>query len=218
MKPRAVAETIRSNDLRAIGISGDSASVFLAGENFRVPLAGDWKYRIEAEWQGGRRPDFVPGLPFEQQFLLYRNPVGPPPDASGPRRAVSDRADVTVALAAGPGENRYTQEVITVRAGPRVALAFDNTDDMLHNVVILPRGTDVQRAGETLNRFAGQPGASEADFVPPDLPLLAAGSMVEPRRSETLTFTAPAEPGDYPFICTFPGHWLTMRGVLRVVR
>ena len=24
------------------------------------------------------------------------------------------------------------------------------------------------------------------------------------------------EPGDYPFICTFPGHWVTMRGVLKV--
>ena len=27
---------------------------------------------------------------------------------------------------------------------------------------------------------------------------------------------APAEPGEYPFVCSFPGHWATMRGVLRI--
>ena len=32
----------------------------------------------------------------------------------------------------------------------------------------------------------------------------------------TLSFQAPETPGDYPFICSFPGHWLTMKGVMRV--
>jgi azurin len=31
-----------------------------------------------------------------------------------------------------------------------------------------------------------------------------------------VTFTAPAA-GDYPYICTFPGHYMTMRGVMHVV-
>ena len=31
-----------------------------------------------------------------------------------------------------------------------------------------------------------------------------------------ITFTAPAAPGSYPYICTFPGHWRIMRGVLVV--
>jgi azurin len=31
-----------------------------------------------------------------------------------------------------------------------------------------------------------------------------------------LEFQAPTEPGDYPFVCTFPGHHLLMRGVVKV--
>ncbi|MCH8962102.1 MAG: hypothetical protein IH820_12455 [Bacteroidetes bacterium] len=34
---------------------------------------------------------------------------------------------------------------------------------------------------------------------------------------DPLTFTAPTEPGDYPYVCTFPGHWRTMQGVMQVV-
>ena len=29
-------------------------------------------------------------------------------------------------------------------------------------------------------------------------------------------FTAPEQPGRYPFLCTFPGHWRVMKGVLIV--
>ena len=31
-------------------------------------------------------------------------------------------------------------------------------------------------------------------------------------------FTAPAAPGEYIYVCTFPGHWLRMYGVMLVVR
>ena len=36
------------------------------------------------------------------------------------------------------------------------------------------------------------------------------------RESTVVIFDAPTEPGEYPFVCSFPGHWMTMRGVLRV--
>jgi azurin len=34
--------------------------------------------------------------------------------------------------------------------------------------------------------------------------------------SVTVHFRAPSEPGDSPFVCTFPGHWRVMNGVLHV--
>jgi azurin len=37
-------------------------------------------------------------------------------------------------------------------------------------------------------------------------------------RSHTLRFFAPDEPGDYPYICTFPGHWRVMKGVMKVTK
>src|SRR5206468_1919003 len=32
-----------------------------------------------------------------------------------------------------------------------------------------------------------------------------------------LSFTAPKEPGAYPYLCTYPGHWRRMFGALYVV-
>lgn len=202
------------------GMTAPSDSVFIAVDSVRVALAGDWKYRIEAEWQGGRQPDFMTGIPFEQQFLKFYNPVaGGPVEAPTVGRAGGGGArqpDVTIAVSPVQGQNQFDRTTITVRAGQRVAIAFDNTDDMPHNIVILQRNASLEDAGRRLNAFIAQPRAADANYVPPDLPVVAVGAMVNSRASGRLVFTAPAEPGEYPFICTFPGHWLTMRGVLRV--
>ena len=47
--------------------------------------------------------------------------------------------------------------------------------------------------------------------------VLWATGLVQPGEAETLRFTAPSEPGDYPYVCTFPGHWIRMNGVMHVV-
>jgi len=40
--------------------------------------------------------------------------------------------------------------------------------------------------------------------------------MLKPDSAESLRFTAPKKPGEYPYLCTFPGHWVIMRGVMVV--
>ena len=45
---------------------------------------------------------------------------------------------------------------------------------------------------------------------------LAASKLIDHRQEEVLEFTAPTQPGDYQFVCTFPGHHILMRGVMRV--
>ena len=40
--------------------------------------------------------------------------------------------------------------------------------------------------------------------------------VIEPGKRHVLHFRAPKKPGDYPFLCTFPGHWMAMNGILRV--
>ena len=42
------------------------------------------------------------------------------------------------------------------------------------------------------------------------------GPMRE-KRVHVLRFKAPTEPGIYPYLCTFPGHWVVMRGQMIVV-
>jgi azurin len=41
--------------------------------------------------------------------------------------------------------------------------------------------------------------------------------MSNPGQTVEVTFTAPSATGDYPFICSFPGHFATMRGTMHVV-
>jgi azurin len=40
--------------------------------------------------------------------------------------------------------------------------------------------------------------------------------MVNPKADFTIHFDAPKEKGDYPYLCTFPGHWMVMNGVMKV--
>jgi putative membrane-bound dehydrogenase-like protein len=204
-----------TNQRRGGGIYGSPDLVYLDVAGTRTSVAGTWKYRKAAEWRGGRPPDFAPAVPFAEQFVRYYDPAGAPADSVAPR-ADTTNVDVTVSLSTVIGQNRYDAEVIEVRAGQRVALRFDNTDGMPHNVVILQRGSVKEDVGAMLNDYVSDPSATGRDFVPPRLDALARTAMVSPRQAATLVFSAPLESGDYPFVCTVPGHWVTMWGVLRV--
>ncbi|MEX0929550.1 MAG: plastocyanin/azurin family copper-binding protein [Balneolales bacterium] len=121
-------------------------------------------------------------------------------------------ADQTIVLGTEPGL-RFDQTVISVKAGSRIAFSFSNDDDMLHNAVIVKPGT----AGGVGTK-AMQLGLNGHDmgYVPVMEDVLYHTSLLGPQEEETIYFVAPDSPGDYQFVCTFPGHHLTMRGILRV--
>lgn len=204
-----------TNQRRGGGMFGEPEQLFVEGPGFRVPLAGGWKHRIAGEWAGGRPPDFLPGVPFAVQFLRFQNPVGNR-WAAGTDEVPAPTSRAPVALGVVPGENRFDRDRMQVRPGAEVALAFDNTDDMPHNVVVLERGLTLEAVGGTLDAFVADPSAAARDYIPEGLPVLAASPMVAARESATFVFTAPAQPGEYLFVCTVPGHWSTMWGILIV--
>ncbi|MCA9152027.1 MAG: c-type cytochrome, partial [Planctomycetales bacterium] len=47
--------------------------------------------------------------------------------------------------------------------------------------------------------------------------ILVSSELLQPRESQTLVFNAPQQPGIYPYVCTYPGHWRRMFGKLIVV-
>lgn len=120
--------------------------------------------------------------------------------------------DQTIELGTEPGL-RFDREVITAEAGSRVALTFSNTDDMLHNVVIVAPGT-----ADDVGNQAMQLGidGDALEYIPQGEDVLFHTSLLEPNETQTIYIEVPDEPGDYPFVCTFPGHHLTMRGIFRV--
>ncbi len=210
----------------------------IAGEGFKVPLAGDWRARIEETWEGARRREVLTTVPIAEQFLLANSPVAdlfktaaaPAPSASAPapgtgasgvtasRAGAGRRGDplkLAVALSVLTGEMKFSQTTITARPGQRVEIAFDNTDDMPHNVVIFKRGS-IATYEKELYGSMNDANAQLRGFVPDSPNVLIASPLLNARESTVMAFDAPTEPGEYPFVCSFPGHWLTMRGVLRV--
>ena len=110
---------------------------------------------------------------------------------------------------------KFDRPMLTVRAGERVELTFNNTDDMPHNVVIFRRGNIASYEKELFGSM-NEPNAQLRGFVPDSPNVLVASRLLNAGESAVITFTAPEEPGEYPFVCSFPGHWFTMRGVLKV--
>jgi azurin len=54
------------------------------------------------------------------------------------------------------------------------------------------------------------------NYVPDTDDVLFHTALVLPDASDTIYFTAPATPGDYDYLCSFPGHSALMKGLLRV--
>ncbi|HET6569842.1 MAG TPA: plastocyanin/azurin family copper-binding protein [Rhodothermales bacterium] len=123
------------------------------------------------------------------------------------------KVDASVEVATLPGM-RYDLPSFDVKPGAHVRLTLNNNDDMLHNIVVVKPGTadDVAKAALGL----GLKG-SQMNYVPNSGDVLYHTNLLQPETSESIFFTAPTEPGEYTYICTFPGHSATMRGIMRVV-
>jgi azurin len=86
---------------------------------------------------------------------------------------------------------------------------------MPHNVLILEPGAS-EKVGVAADNMASLEDGYEKNFVPDLKEVLFFTPLVNSNQVFQLDFTAPDKPGDYPFICSFPGHWRMMKGVMRV--
>jgi azurin len=112
----------------------------------------------------------------------------------------------------GMDDMKYDRTLFKVKAGQKITLDFKNIGKqpaaaMSHNVVILQQGTDVQAFGE-----AAIPAAATG-HIPASMStdVIAHTKLLGPGESDEITFTL-TDPGVYDFICTFPGHFGTMKG------
>jgi azurin len=120
-----------------------------------------------------------------------------------------------VAIRTLTAQMKFDQTEIIVPPGERVVMKFENPDDMPHNIVFCKPGTDVEKLVLTMLEKPEE--AMKRDFIPDDPRVWLKSRLLAPHESQILEFTAPQETGEYPFVCSFPGHAATMRGSLRVL-
>jgi azurin len=110
---------------------------------------------------------------------------------------------------------KFSLPEFTVKAGQAVEIVLVNPDAMQHNLVIgKPKSLEV--IGAAADKLITARDGAEKNYVPTIPQVIAATPLVNPDGTYRLRFTAPAQTGSYPYVCTFPGHWRIMNGIMKV--
>ncbi|GAA5220765.1 PVC-type heme-binding CxxCH protein [Membranihabitans marinus] len=125
------------------------------------------------------------------------------------------KADVVFHLNTVSQKMAYDKTVLKASAGQVVELVLNNEDEMSHNLVVIEPGS-TEAFGVMVDEFMKNPEAEKMGYVPGSKYVISATGMLAPGESESITFKLPDIPGIYPFLCTFPGHWRMMQGVIVV--
>lgn len=131
-----------------------------------------------------------------------------PAASSGPAQELTLKPDAVNPMAFGTREFK-------VKAGQTVKLTFDNTAavPLPHNVVIGKAGSKDALMAAAM-KIATDPQGMAKGYIPDDPNVVAHTTLVQPGKKETIEFV-PASPGDYPFLCAFPGHSIMMNGTIK---
>ncbi len=136
----------------------------------------------------------------------------------GTEQGEPDTAEITIQ--AHPSELLFDKEKFTVKAGQKVKLTLVNPADSInlqpHNLLLVEPGT-LEEVGMAADAEMADPAfLSERHAVPTSNYVLHHTELLLPGESETLEFVAPDTAGDYPFLCSYPGHWAVMHGIMIV--
>ena len=110
---------------------------------------------------------------------------------------------------------KYDTPNLTVKAGKKIKLIFANPDFMPHNIVLVNPGKADSVAMEAMKLGAT---GFDVGFVPKSADVIWASKLIDHGAEQVIEFNAPTKLGDYPYVCTFPGHHIIMRGNMKVVK
>ena len=106
---------------------------------------------------------------------------------------------------------RFDVTAFEVARGQKVIITLKNVGttpkfSMGHNLVVLDRQITEQNIhAQFLDRAAEH---ASKDYVPPgDKMVIAHTKLLGPNETDTITFSAPQVPGQYLYVCSFPGHY-----------
>ncbi|NNM29883.1 MAG: hypothetical protein HKO57_10190 [Akkermansiaceae bacterium] len=168
---------------------------------------------LSRHWQGGAHEERI------RSFLAGQSTSARLKPSTGNAREAnfdSQRGLQVVEIGCVPERLLFTKSGFTVKRNKPVKLTLSNPDATQHNLVILAAGTPVEEIGMAANEMAKSPAGLKKHFIPDDPRVLHHTRLLDPDTAETLRFIAPKKPGTYPFVCTFPGHWILMKGEMVV--
>jgi putative membrane-bound dehydrogenase-like protein len=190
------------------GIYGKPEDLFVKIGARKISLAGTWKFQVDKTSRTAAQSFFTTSI----AALFADNNLGKPE----PTRSNPISGGTVIKLRVIKNEMKYDRKEFSVEAGKAVEIVFENPDFMQHNLVITQIGA-LQTVGKAADKMAADAKGAEKNYVPELPEVLFATKLVNPQQSAVLRFTAPSKTGDYPFVCTFPGHWSIMNGVMKVV-
>ena len=146
--------------------------------------------------------------PILADLAALANPPRPNPFRGG----IPDARPIRVEA----GKNlTFATRSITVKAGEPIKLTFMNPDVVPHNWVLLKPGS-LAKVGELVNKIISDPDAANRHYVPESDDVLAYSDIVPAGQDFSIFLRAPKKPGRYPYLCSFPGHWMVMNGQMIV--
>jgi azurin len=126
--------------------------------------------------------------------------------------------DVRELTIKGTDNLKFSMELVEASPGEKIRMTLEVISNMPktamgHNIAIVDKDADV-------DEFVMQSmSAKDNEYIAPDLEdqVVAFTEMIGGGETSVIEFTVPEEPGDYVFVCTFPGHYFAgMKGILRV--
>ncbi len=106
---------------------------------------------------------------------------------------------------------KYNKSEIRVKAGKKVTITLKHVGKldkkvMGHNFVLLKQGVDLVAFGNKSVSFA------DNGYIPEGTEdVIAFTKIIGAGETAVVEFDAP-EPGEYDFLCSFPGHYSMMKG------
>ena len=131
--------------------------------------------------------------------------------------AWSAKPDREITISMVPAKMAYDTTLLRVRPGEKIKLNLKNPDDLEHNLVLIqndPKDPQGERFAAKCIELGAQ--GPKLAWTPDSPRVLARSGMVGPKKELEMFFEAPKEPGNYLYLCTFPGHSNLMRGTLKV--
>jgi plastocyanin len=140
-----------------------------------------------------------------------------PPDAGrSVRRDLRALGVQVVRIQTLPEKLSFDLRWFVVEAGKPVQIVLVNPDAMPHNLLVSKPGS-LEAIGTAGGAMPMPSDPAVKAFVPDSPLVLHATNLLKEGETARLGFTAPEEPGEYVYVCTFPGHWVRMYGVMLVV-